>query len=283
MKKAMKKAIYPCLWFDGNAREAAEYYCSVFDNTVITSDNQMVVNIESSGQKFMFLNGGPEFHFNPSVSFFVVCNNEAEINKAWDTLIVGGSVMMPLDNYVWSKKYGWVQDRFGINWQLSFAEPAVVQQKFTPSIMFTGKQFGKAEEAVNFYTSVFEESSVMLISKYKKEDNDVEGTVNHAQFRLRSRVFMAMDSSNMHNFSFNEAISFVVECDTQKEIDFFWNILTEGGEESQCGWLKDKYGVSWQIIPSVLNELMSDPIKSDRVVNAFLKMKKFDIEKLVNA
>jgi predicted 3-demethylubiquinone-9 3-methyltransferase (glyoxalase superfamily) len=94
---------------------------------------------------------------------------------------------------------------------------------------------------------------------------------------------MAMDSSSMHHFTFNEAISFVVECETQKEIDFFWNKLTEGGEESQCGWLKDKYGVSWQIIPTILNKLMSDPAKSQKVINAFLKMKKFDIEKLKNA
>jgi predicted 3-demethylubiquinone-9 3-methyltransferase (glyoxalase superfamily) len=94
---------------------------------------------------------------------------------------------------------------------------------------------------------------------------------------------MAMDSSLMHQFSFNEAISFVVECDTQKEIDFFWSRLTEDGEEVQCGWLKDKYGISWQIVPTILEKLMSDPLRSERVINAFLKMKKFEIEKLVNA
>jgi predicted 3-demethylubiquinone-9 3-methyltransferase (glyoxalase superfamily) len=87
----------------------------------------------------------------------------------------------------------------------------------------------------------------------------------------------------MHNFSFNEGISFVVECDSQEEIDFFWDNLTKGGQESQCGWLKDRYGVSWQIIPAILSELMSDINKSERVMSAFLKMKKFDIEKLMNA
>ena len=243
----------------------------------------MAVTIELSGQKLLLLNGGPEFKINPSISFFIVCEDEKEVDISWKKLIDGSTVMMPIDNYPWSKRYGWIQDRFGVNWQLSFAEPAVAGQKITPALMFTDKIFGKAEEAINFYTSLFEGSGVDLISKYTKDDNDVEGAVNHAQFRLRNRVFMAMDSSAMHKFSFNEGISLVVECDNQKEIDYFWDNFTKDGEESQCGWLKDKYGVSWQIIPSILNELMSDPAKSERVINAFLKMKKFDIEKLLNS
>jgi predicted 3-demethylubiquinone-9 3-methyltransferase (glyoxalase superfamily) len=279
----MNKPIYPCLWFDGNGREAAELYCSVFKDTTITSDNQLVVMIDFDGQRIMLLNGGPQFKINPSVSFMVICSTEEEIDKAWKILSKDGKVLMPLDNYVWSKKYGWVQDRFGVNWQLSFSDPAIAKQKITPALMFTGEQSGKAEEAINFYTSLFKDSGVVMISRYSKTDNDVEGNVNHAQFTLNNQLFMAMDSSAMHNFSFNEGISFVVECDSQKEIDFFWDSLTKGGEESQCGWLKDKYGVSWQIIPAILNELMSDINKSERVIKAFLKMKKFDIEKLMNA
>jgi predicted 3-demethylubiquinone-9 3-methyltransferase (glyoxalase superfamily) len=279
----MKKAIYPCLWFDGKAREAAEFYCSVFNDTVIKSDNQLVVMVEASGQRFMLLNGGPEFTLNPSVSFYVLCETEDELDAYWKKLIDGGTPFMPLGKYDWSKKYGWVQDRFGISWQLTLGQTEDVGQKFTASLMFTEKHCGKAEEAVNFYTSVFEDSGILGIYKYSKDDKDVEGSVKHSQFKLRNKVFMAMDSSSMHHFTFNEAISFVVECETQKEIDFFWNKLTEGGEESQCGWLKDKYGVSWQIIPTILNKLMSDPAKSQKVINAFLKMKKFDIEKLKNA
>jgi predicted 3-demethylubiquinone-9 3-methyltransferase (glyoxalase superfamily) len=161
----MKHYIYPCLWFDGKAREAAEFYCTVFKNSAIKSDNHLVVTFESAGQKFMCLNGGPEFTFNPSVSFFVVCDNEDEIDSAWKKLLDGGSVLMPLDKYAWSTKYGWIQDRFGVTWQLSFANPEVVPQKFTPSLMFTEKQCGKAEEAANFYTSVFEGSEIVMISK----------------------------------------------------------------------------------------------------------------------
>lgn len=279
----MKQPIYPCLWFNGNAKEAAQFYCTVFSDCVITADTPMVVNFEASGQKFMCLNGGPTFAPNPSISFFVVCETIEEVQAAWRQLTDGGKVMMPLDSYPWSEQYGWVQDRFGISWQISYGKLENVGQRFTPTLMFTESQKGKAEEAINFYTSVFEPSSVVGILRYGPNDGDVEGTIKHAQFKLAGQVFMAMDSSINHGFNFNEAISLVVECNTQEEIDFYWNRLTEGGAESMCGWLKDKYGVSWQIIPSILKELMQDRERATRVMNAFMQMKKFDIEELANA
>jgi predicted 3-demethylubiquinone-9 3-methyltransferase (glyoxalase superfamily) len=279
----MANTIYPCLWFNGNAKEAATFYCSVFNNTHITADTPMVVTFESAGQKFMCLNGGPQFTFNPSISFFVLLETEEELDKAWNKLSEEGSVLMPLGNYDWSRKYGWVQDRFGMNWQLSFGKMQDVGQQFTPTLMFTGEQQGKAEMAVQFYTSIFDNSSVIGILKYGKDDEDVEGTVKHAQFTLDGTVFMAMDSSMSHDFSFNEAISFVVNCNTQQEIDYYWSKLSEGGSEEQCGWLKDQFGVSWQVVPAILGELMNTPGKSERVMQAFMKMKKFDIEALQNA
>lgn len=276
-------SIYPCLWFDGKAREAAEFYCSVLENTVITSENNIVVTFESSGQKFMCLNGGPEFKINPSVSFYIICKSEEEIDRLWEALINGGSALMPLGKYDWSSKYGWVSDRYGVNWQLSYGGVEDVSQKISPVLMFTGDQCGKAEQAFNFYISVFRNSKVKSIARYLKGENDVEGTIKHAQFYLGNKIFMSMDSSYQHQFSFNEAVSFVVECDTQEEIDYYWERLTEGGEEVQCGWLKDKFGISWQVVPAILGKLMSDPSRAERVTAAFLKMKKFDIEKLLNA
>lgn len=140
----MKNPVYPCLWFDNQAKEAAEYYCSIFENTKITSENPIVVMFDLNGNKFMALNGGP-------------------------------------------------------------------------------------------------------------------------------------------NFNFTEAVSFVVECEDQAEIDRYWDALTAEGSESMCGWCKDKYGVSWQIVPAILGKLMSDPEKGGRVVQAFMKMKKFDIQALLDA
>jgi len=278
----MENQIYPCLWFDGNAKVATEFYCSVFDNSRIISDNPVVGVFLSSGQKFMCLNGGPAYKPNPSISFYVIFETINEIETAWNKLLEGGKVLMPLDKYDWSEKYGWVQDKFGISWQLAFGEFKDVGQKFTPTLMFTIKKAGRAEEAIRFYTSIFDNSSIGGILKYTAGENDVLGYVKHAQFKLGQQVFMAMDSSLAHDFSFNEAISLVVDCNTQKEIDFYWGKLGLEGEEGQCGWLKDKFGVSWQVVPSILGKLMNDPEKAPRVMQAFMKMKKFEIEKLAN-
>ena len=243
----------------------------------------MVVNFELNGQKFMGLNGGPQFAFNPSISMFVISESDSEIDDLWKQLLEGGSVMMPLDKYDWSEKFGYLKDRFGLAWQIMKGKLSDVNQKITPTFLFTNEQYGRAESAVKFYTSVFPKSEINGILLYEDGDEQPKGKVKHAQFALNGQVFMAMDGSGSHDFAFNEALSFVVTCDTQEEIDTYWNKLSEGGSESMCGWLKDRFGVSWQIVPSVLGKLMSDPAKSPRVMQAFLKMKKFDIEKLMEA
>lgn len=276
--------IYPCIWSNGQAAESAAFYCDVFPGFALTGSNPMVATIESGGQRFMFLNGGPQFKPNPSISFFVVFETEAEIDRAWAALEEGGQVLMGLDNYPWSEKYGWIQDKFGLSWQLSLGKLSDVGgQRYTPSLMFTPPHNGRAEEAIRFYTGIFDGSSVEGILPYSEEDPDVTGTVKHAQFKLGSHTMMAMDSSSAHKFSFNEGISLVVECETQQQIDGFWDQLTAGGAESQCGWLKDKFGVSWQVVPSILPKLLGDPARAERVVAAFMQMKKFDIETLKNA
>ncbi len=280
----MTNQIYPCLWFDGQAKAAADFYCSLFNNSRITTDTPMVVNFELSGKKFMGLNGGPHFKFNQSISFLVICESDDEINELWKQLVAGGYVMMPLDKYDWSEKYGFLTDRFGVAWQLMKGKYSDVNQKITPTLLFVGAKYGHAEKAVKFYADVFPKSEINGILLYEAGDAQQIGKVMHSQFVLNGTVFMAMDGFGNHAFAFNEAVSFVVDCATQEEIDFYWNKLTaDGGQESQCGWLKDKFGVSWQIVPAVLGKLMSDPEKAPRVIQAFMKMKKFDIEKLVNA
>ncbi len=190
-------------------------------------------------------------------------------------------------HYPFSERYGWVQDKYGLSWQIMFVRDREVKQKITPTLMFVGKQCGKAEEAVNLYTTVFHNSAIDHTMRYGKgEEADKEGTVRHAGFTLEGQQFAAMDSAREHNFTFNEAISLMIECRTQKEIDHYWGKLTaDGGQEGVCGWLKDKFGVSWQVAPTVLSEMLQDPDKErvERVTNAFLKMKKFDIGELKKA
>lgn len=278
----MKNLIHPCLWFDDQAKDAAEWYCSLFKNSSITTDTPMVLKFELEGTEFMALNGGPQFKINPSISVFVLCESVEETNRLWDKLMEEGHALIPIDKYDWSERYGWLQDRFGLTWQISLNGDAPIQQKIRSCMLFTRERFGMAEKALNFYTSVFEHSSTDLLMHYP-EGTEHAGKVLYSEFKLNRQNLIAMDGPGVHDYTFNEGVSFVVECESQKEIDYYWDKLTEGGQESMCGWLKDQFGVSWQIVPAILGGLMSDPEKAPKVMHAFLKMRKFDIDTLLKA
>ena len=283
--------ITPFLWFDSQAEEAVNFYTSLFKNSTAGKTTRydeagaaatgrkagsvMTIDFHLDGLDFTAINAGPVFKFNPSISFFVVSKDELEIDRLWKKFSDGGKILMGLDKYDWSKKYGWVEDKFGLSWQLILAEDDV-KQKIVPSLLFVDKVFGRAEEAIKFYTSIFKNSK--LESVYKYPDN--EKAVMYSDISLEGNLIAAMDGPGEHGFQFNEAISFVVSCENQNEVDYYWNKLTaDGGTESMCGWLKDKFGVSWQIIPTILLRYISDkdPQKSQAVMQAMLKMKKIDV------
>ncbi len=283
------------LWFDKEAKEAAEFYTSVFENSKIKDTTTLhntpsgsvdIVTIELSGQEFTLISAGPLFKFNPSVSFLVACKTKDEVDALWEKLSEGGAALMELGEYPFSEKYGWTQDKYGLSWQVMFMGDRKIKQKITPTLMFVREVCGKAEEAINFYASIFNNAKVGDILRYGRgEEPDKEGTVKHAAFTLLGQEYAAMDSARGHNFTFNEAISLMVHCDTQEEIDYYWGKLTADPKAEQCGWLKDKYGLSWQIVPSVMDEMFKekDEKKIARVTEAFLKMKKFDIGTLKRA
>ena len=279
----MKNKIFPCIWFDGQAEEAARFYASVFADVVVRPLNSFVVTFEIAGQKFMCINGGPRFRPNPSLSFYTVCETESEIEAIWEQLTTGGKVLMPLDRYDWSEKYGWVEDRYGVSWQLTLRKVADLGQKFTPALMFVGEQFGQAEAAIQRYLSIFDDSTIHFIHRYAAEDELQGGKIAHSQFSLLGQRFVAIDSGFSHDFNFTEGLSLYIDCPDQAAIDHYWNRLSEGGSAGQCGWLKDAFGLSWQVVPALLPELMSDPEKAPRVMEAFRQMTKFDIETLINA
>jgi predicted 3-demethylubiquinone-9 3-methyltransferase (glyoxalase superfamily) len=292
------KEITPCLWFDKNAEEAVNFYVSTFNNSKIGKVNRygesganasgqpkgsvMTVTFRLEGQPFLALNAGPEFKFSPAVSFFVSYKTEKEIDDLWKKLSEGATVLMELGKYPFAEKFGWLQDRFGISWQLMISDR---QQKIVPFLTFVGDQFGKAEEAINLYTSLFPNSGTERIERYAKGERDKEGAIKHGVFKLNDQNFMAMESSASHQFKFTHAISFIVNCETQAEVDHFWEKLSQGGQEEQCGWLQDKFGVSWQITPIILPELLQDPdrSKAEKAMKAMLQMKKIDINKLKQA
>jgi predicted 3-demethylubiquinone-9 3-methyltransferase (glyoxalase superfamily) len=215
----------------------------------------------------------------------ISCNSTEEVDDFWSKL-AGGKALMPLDSYPFSKRYGWTEDRYGLSWQIMHAGDRGVTQRITPTLMYVGDVAGKAEEAVNFYASVFPNSKVGDIDRYgKEEEPNKEGTVRHAELSLNGYQLAAMDSARENDFGFNEAISIMAHCEDQKEIDRYWDALSAVPESEQCGWLKDKFGVSWQILPTSLDEMMANGTQEqiDRVTQAFLPMKKFDLAELEKA
>ncbi len=294
--------IVPHLWFDREAKEAAEFYTASFPDSQITSivtlrdtpsGDADVVSFELWGYSFMAISAGPLFKFNPSVSFMVNFDPSRDreaatrLNETWAKLAEGGKVLMPLDKYPFSERYGWIQDRYGVSWQLILTNPEGEERPpIIPTLLFVGDVCGKAEEATNLYLSVFKDTGRGTTARYPSGMGpDQEGTIMFSDFRLQDQWFAAMDSAREHGYAFNEAISLLVNCDTQAEIDHLWEKLSAIPEAEQCGWLKDKFGLSWQISPAILDKMMQDPDaeKVARVTRAFMQMKKFDIEKLTEA
>jgi predicted 3-demethylubiquinone-9 3-methyltransferase (glyoxalase superfamily) len=293
--------ISPCIWYAGNALEAAELYGSAFENSRVEHIARYLENDASPsdmpagaplnvrytlcGQEFNAINDGPFFKPNPAVSFFVDCESEAQMDALWAILSEGGSVMMEVGEYTFSKKFGWLADNYGVSWQISCSGQ---KQKITPYLMFTEKVCGRAEEAIQFYTDVFGSTAQSDIQRYGKDAdgvNGIEGNVMFAAFDVAGRGLMAADSAYPHGFTFCEGVSFVVYCRDQNEIDTLWGRLTDGGEEQPCGWLKDKFGLSWQIVPHNIETLgdSANPVKAGRVNAALMKMSKIDMRVLQDA
>ena len=290
------KKIISHLWFDKEAREAAEFYVSTFgkesqirhsaqlENT--PSGSVDIVTFNLLGSEFQAISAGPYFKFNPAISFQVFCNVKDEVDRLWDKLSAEGMALMELGAYPFSERYGWLQDKYGLSWQIFYTGEADIEQKIAPMFLFVGDVCGRAEEAMNFWTSIFPGGQVQVFMRHEQGgEPDKEGTIKYAGFSLPGQQFRAMDSAYGHAFAFNEAISFIVPCETQEEIDYYWEKLSAVPEAEQCGWLKDKFGVSWQIVPTAMDEMMSKGSKEQigRVTEAFLKMKKFVLAELHKA
>lgn len=294
--------IVPHLWFDTQAKEASDFYCSVFpDSKIITSTvlhdtpsgDCDFVTFTVAGQDFMALSAGPDFKINQSITFILNFDPSQDdqatehLQTIWDKLSQGGSALMPLQEYPFSKKFGWVKDKFGIGWQLMLTDPAGEPRPFiTPALLFSLGNTGKAEEALTFYASVFKNAKLGALSRYTQDTGEAKkGMLQFGDAMLEGQWFAAMDSNMPQDFTFNEAVSLLINCDTQEEIDYYWQKLSAVPEAEQCGWLKDKFGVSWQVSPVAMNDMLSSgtPEQVARVTKAFLQMKKFDLAALESA
>jgi predicted 3-demethylubiquinone-9 3-methyltransferase (glyoxalase superfamily) len=282
--------IIPNLWYDKEAKEAVQFYVSIFDNarildvTVIEdtpSGDAEMLSFQLEGQLFSALSGGPIFKLNPSISLMVACSTADEVDKKHALLSQGGFDLMPLGEYPFSKRYAWTQDRYGLSWQLILSDEVNISQKITPSLLFSNEACGKTEEALSFYVNIFKGGTVNLVSHYAQGEASLpEAKINYANFTIHGMNFSAMDNGYPADFNFNEAFSLMIICDRQEQIDYYWNALSAVPEAEQCGWLKDKFGVSWQVAPQILDDIMYHGTREEarRVTQAFLPMKKIDIK-----
>jgi predicted 3-demethylubiquinone-9 3-methyltransferase (glyoxalase superfamily) len=294
------KKISYMLWFDHEAKEAVEFYTSFFPNSRIISTSyygkegfeyhqqpeHSIMSIEFilDGQRFTAINGGPHFTINPSISFYVSYDNEFLMDEIWHELSDHGTVLIPFTDKEWSSRYGKVIDRFDVTWHVCLAERKnIVEQKISPFLSFINQQQGKAKEAIEFYTSIFKDSAINSLLCYDENDPpETPGMVKDLHFTLENQHFLAQDSSIFHLYDFSEAVSFVIHCENESELDYYWDKLLEGGEAQMCGWLKDKYGLSWQVIPDLYLELFHHKNEDlhHELMQACFKMIKYDYTQL---
>lgn len=291
--------IVPNIWFNANAKEAVDFYTSIFnEGNIITTmyypeDNlpdfqkdmagkEVAIDFELDGYRFSAINAGPEFAVNPSISFMLnfdpsrTENAREYMDTLWNKLNDGGKILMPLDEYPYSKHYGWVQDKYGVTWQLILTDPAGDPRPFViPSLMFSGEHQNQAEAAMKFYLDTFKNSRAGQVARYPQPTGPAaQDSVMFADFMLENQWFATMDSGVEQDFTFNEGVSLLVNCKDQAEIDYYWEKLSTVPEAEQCGWCKDQFGVSWQIAPENMGELMEQP-------DAYTKM--MQMKKLVIA
>ncbi|WP_243228877.1 VOC family protein [Microbacterium sp. CIAB417] len=283
----MPQKIVPNIWFDRNADEAGGFYSEVFRNASASvgarypddvpdwqssfAGQTLTVDLHIDGYRLVLINAGDEFRPNPSISFMLnfdplAFGGDAEaarqaLDETWAGLSSGGRVLMELGEYPFSRRYGWVEDRFGVSWQLLLTDPEGDPRPFIiPQLMFSGPVQGKAQEAAEFYTSLLEDSRVGFIAEYPEQTGPAAaGDVMFGEFCLAGQWFSMMDSAVEQDFTFTCGVSLEVRCRDQEEIDRLWERLSAVPEAEQCGWLADRYGVSWQIVPEKMGELMSRP------------------------
>ena len=287
--------IVPHLWFDTQAVEAANLYVSLFERSRILqvsvlhdtpSGDVDTVEFELGGVRFSAISAGPIFSLNSAVSLMVTCRSAEEVNRLYAVLSQGGTEFMPLGEYPFSKRYVWLADRYGLNWQLTFFETDEISQKIRPNLLFANEVCGKAEEAFAFYASVFPDSIPGYVNHYHPDEaQDARAKTNYAELTLLGHQLIAMDHAAGEGDPFNEAFSFMVLCKDQQEIDYYWDKLSYVPEAEQCGWLKDRFGISWQIVPAMLADQLASgsPEVRARMTKAFLAMNKLDIAALDRA
>ena len=282
----MDQVITPAIWCDGTADEAAQFYTDVFrDASIAEQVPGLAATVSIHGFKLSLINGGNQYTPNPSISCILnfdplLFGGEEQARAYLDELykrLSTGGVLMELGEYPFSPRYAWVRDRFGMTWQLMLTDPDGDPRPFViPSFMFGGTNHAHAEEATDAWIALFDNSRRGVLYRYEEGGPLDAGTVMFTDFTLRGTWMAATDSGTFHDFTFTPGVSIIVSCRDQEEIDRYWAGLSAVPEAERCGWCIDRWGVSWQVVPHNIAELMADAATRDKV----LQMGKIDLAKL---
>ena len=306
-----KTCIVPNLWFDGSAREAVDFYLEALPDCHVTdvshypheglppfqeamAGQELTIEFTVAGQRLVAINAGAEFRPNPSISLMlnfdpsVDAQAQEHLHRVWQALGRGGTALAPLGETSFSRCFGWMQDRYGVCWQLILTDPRGAPRPFVlPSLLFAGPQRGSALQAIEYYVDVFRPRAEMAglgtviphsrTGKDSTEDASDDGLLEFADFQLCGQWLTAADDTGSADFTFTEGVSLQVDCADQTEIDRLWKLLSSSPEAEACGWCRDRFGVSWQIVPANIGELMQRPKAYERL----LGMKKIVIDELL--
>ncbi|WP_390897779.1 VOC family protein [Rothia aeria] len=282
----MDQVITPAMWCDGTADEAAQFYADVFrDASIAEQAPGLAATVSIHGFKLSLINGGNQYAPNPSISCILNFDPllfggeeqaRAYLDELYERLSTGG-VLMELGEYPFSPRYAWVRDRFGMTWQLMLTDPDGDPRPFViPSFMFGGTNHAHAEEATDAWIALFDNARRGALYRYEEGGPLDAGTVMFTDFTLRGTWMAATDSGTFHDFTFTPGVSMIVSCRDQEEIDRYWAGLSAVPEAERCGWCVDRWGVSWQVVPHNIAELMADAATRDKI----LHMGKIDLTKL---
>ena len=282
----MDQVITPAIWCDGTADEAAQFYTDVFRDTSIAEQAPgIVTTVSIHGFRLSLINGGNQYAPNQSISCILnfdplLFGGEEQARAYLDELykrLSTGGVLMELGEYPFSPRYAWVRDRFGMTWQLMLTDPDGDPRPFViPSFMFGGTNHAHAEEATDTWIALFDNARRGALYRYEEGGPLDAGTVMFTDFTLRDTWMAATDSGTFHDFTFTPGVSMIVSCRDQEEIDRYWAGLSAVPEAERCGWCVDRWGVSWQVVPHNIAELMADAATRDKI----LHMGKIDLAKL---
>ena len=282
----MDQVITPAIWCDGTADEAAQFYADVFrDASIAEQAPGIAATVSIHGFRLSLINGGNQYAPNPSISCILnfdplLFGGEEQARAYLDELykrLSTGGVLMELGEYPFSPRYAWVRDRFGMTWQLMLTDPDGDPRPFViPSFMFGGTNHANAEEATDAWIALFDNARRGALYRYEEGGPLDAGTVMFTDFTLRDTWMAATDSGTFHDFTFTPGVSMIVSCRDQEEIDRYWAGLSAVPEAERGGWCVDRWGISWQVVPHNIAELMADAATRDKI----LHMGKIDLTKL---